>query len=107
MIGLVAGALVPSAMSYFGTVVSGVGTMYAPGGVATTLQHVSAVFTTEAAPPSGAVAGAAASIGIGAAAAPAACVGTAAALGAATGIAATAAWSRKSGGSKSERNHDS
>lgn len=107
LIGLAAGALVPSAMSFFGIVIPGVGTMHAPGGVAATLQHLSAVFTTGTAAATGgvcsAVAGAAASFGIGAAAAPAACVSTAAALGAAAGAATTAAWSRVSGDSESKR----
>ncbi len=40
-----AGALVPWAMSTFGTVVAGVGTVHAAGGVAATLQYVSMVAT--------------------------------------------------------------
>ena len=39
----IAGALVPIAMSTFGTVISGVGTIHAVGGVAATLQTVSTV----------------------------------------------------------------
>jgi hypothetical protein len=40
-----AGALVPIAMSTFGTVVANVGTMHAAGGVAATLQAVSMAAT--------------------------------------------------------------
>lgn len=37
----VAGMLVPSAMTYFGVVVPGVGTLHVAGGVAATLQYLS------------------------------------------------------------------
>ncbi|CAK4108621.1 unnamed protein product [Aphanomyces euteiches] len=40
--GVGAGALVPTAMSYFGAVVPGVGTLHAAGGVAATLQWTAA-----------------------------------------------------------------
>ncbi|GAB9470282.1 hypothetical protein Gpo141_00007532 [Globisporangium polare] len=43
--GMAAGATVPWAMSAFGTVVPGVGTMHAAGGVAATLQWASTAFT--------------------------------------------------------------
>ncbi|GAB9470281.1 hypothetical protein Gpo141_00007531 [Globisporangium polare] len=56
--GMAAGATVPWAMSAFGTVVPGVGTMHAAGGVAATLQWASTAFTGGAVV-CGAVAGAA------------------------------------------------
>lgn len=62
VVGLLAGALVPSAMSSFGTVVSGVGTMHATaaaGGVAATLQTTAATLATAKAAAIGGVAGAA------------------------------------------------
>ena len=40
-VGVATKALVPIAMAKFGVVVSGVGTLHAPGGVAATLQMVS------------------------------------------------------------------
>ena len=61
LLSLAAIALVPTAMSSFGTVVVGVGTMHAPlaaGGVAATLQASSAVLVTAPALTVGAAAGA-------------------------------------------------
>jgi hypothetical protein len=61
-LGLTAGVLVPAAMSTFGTVVSGSGTMHAslaPGGVAATLQASSAAFASTTAVTVGGVVGAA------------------------------------------------
>ena len=55
---VIAGYLVPVAMSYFGTVVSGVGTLHAAGGVAATLQTIAAASVTTVAVP-GALVGAA------------------------------------------------
>ncbi len=49
VVGVMAGALVPAAMSIFGTVTAGVGTMHAPlvaGGVAATLQATSAALVS-------------------------------------------------------------
>ncbi|KAJ0390584.1 hypothetical protein P43SY_012073 [Pythium insidiosum] len=54
-----AGLLVPTAMSYFGTVVSGVGTIHAAGGVAATLQYTAATYATTSAAAMGGAAGAA------------------------------------------------
>ncbi|KAF0745286.1 hypothetical protein Ae201684P_011557 [Aphanomyces euteiches] len=45
VVGVTAGALVPLAMSIFGTVVSGVGTLHAAGGVAAALQVIAAKLT--------------------------------------------------------------
>eukprot|EP00122_Pirum_gemmata_P006395 Pgem_evm1s5846 len=56
--GLGAAALVPSAMSYFGTVISGVGTIHAAGGVAATLQTFAAFSSSTAAVVGGAAVGA-------------------------------------------------
>lgn len=58
IVGCVAGALVPTAMSTLGTVVAGVGTMHAVGGVAATLQATSAAFITAKAATVGMMAGA-------------------------------------------------
>lgn len=58
-VGSIAGALVPTAMSAFGTVVAGVGTLHAPlaaGGVAAILQANSALLVTTKAAAIGAVA---------------------------------------------------
>ena len=46
VLGYLSSAAVPAAMSTFGTVVSGVGTLHAAGGVAATLQAVGAATTT-------------------------------------------------------------
>ncbi|TMW62251.1 hypothetical protein Poli38472_009744 [Pythium oligandrum] len=56
--GVAAGALVPAAMSTFGTVVPGVGTLHAAGGVAATLQWASATLYTASAVGVGGAAGA-------------------------------------------------
>ena len=58
VVGWLAGALVPTAMSLFGTVVSGVGTMHAAGGVAATLQATSAALGTAKAASIGGIIGA-------------------------------------------------
>ncbi len=59
VVGVGAGALVPWAMSTFGTVISGVGTIHAAGGVAATLQATSAALVTTKAAAIGAAIGAA------------------------------------------------
>lgn len=60
VLGLAAGALVPTAMATFGTVVKGVGTLHAPlvaGGCAAILQHASATLLTAKAVAVGAASG--------------------------------------------------
>ncbi len=59
LVGMAAGALVPWAMSTFGTVVPGVGTVRAADGVADTLQYTSVALVSAKAAAIGAAIGAA------------------------------------------------
>ncbi|OQS06903.1 hypothetical protein THRCLA_20265 [Thraustotheca clavata] len=59
LVGAVAGAAVPVAISYFGTVIPGVGSLHAAGGVAATLQWASIALASSSAAWSGAALGAA------------------------------------------------